>query len=309
MRRGQTGRSFAATALVLALLATTFATCAAQEPAYFNTHILAQRDWLETNLDNPGLVLIDFGRAQEEYEAGHIPGAVFVERRDLSRVVNGVPSMLAAPDSVATVLRRAGVNSTSTIVIYDAGAGLMASRLFWAAEYAGHCDVRVLNGGYSMWTEDGRAIDAGRETPPAGDFEAHVRSLRMGTKEWILERLDSVNLAVVDARGSGEYTGDDLMATRGGHIPGAVNVNWVENLLQDGSDEFLSPADLRALYENAGVTPDLEVVTYCQAGVRAAHSYFALRLLGYPCVRVYDASWIEWGNDPGTPITVGFEAE
>lgn len=300
------------TAVLLTLLSLALALplCAsAQEPAYFNPHILAQREWLAVNIDNPGLALLDFGRAKEEYEAGHIPGAVFVERRDLSRVVDGVPSMVASPDSIAAVLRRAGVSSTSTILVYDGGAGLMASRLFWAAEYAGHCDVRLLNGGYAMWVEDGYDVVAGSERRHPGDFQAAPRELRMATKEWIYERLGSVNMVAVDARGSGEYTGDDLMARRGGHIPGAVNVNWVQNLRQDGSDEFLPPDELRALYLDAGVTPDLEVVTYCQAGVRAAHSYFALRLLGYPCVRVYDASWIEWGNDADTPIATGLAGE
>jgi len=276
---------------------------------YFSPELLVEVEWLEEYGDNPGVRIIDFRESREDYDAGHIPGAVFVDRERLTAAVGGAPMMLAHAESVVEALREAGVSNASTVVVYDDSGGLWASRLFWILEYLGHEDVRLLDGGWAAWNEEVREISTVEPSQAEGDFSSCIRPDRLATRDWILEHLDDPCMALIDVRTPGEYIGADARAERGGHIPGAVNVDWVAALTDDGSQRVL-PADMLAdLYERSGVTPEKEAVTYCQGGVRAAHTYFILRLMGHPWVRMYDASWVEWGNDPEVPVVSGESPE
>ncbi|HET7342595.1 MAG TPA: rhodanese-like domain-containing protein, partial [Methylomirabilota bacterium] len=142
--------------------------------------------------------------------------------------------------------------------------------------------------------------DVPRVAAPVAAGQPALDSGRVATAAWLRDRLGHDDTAIVDARSAGEYTGRDVHARRGGHIPGAVNVEWSRHLRPDGTLKPLE--ELRAMYVAQGVTPDKTVVTYCQTQHRAAHSYFVLRLLGYPRVLGYDRSWSEWGNRSDLPI-------
>ena len=135
-----------------------------------------------------------------------------------------------------------------------------------------------------------------------GSFVPQVHPERLATKDWVLENLKNTQVKILDVRSPLEYRGENVRSDRGGHIPDAVNINWIKNLTDDDDKVFLPSNELRTLYEEAGIMADKEIVTHCQTGIRAAHSYFTLRLLGYTKVRLYDGSWAEWGNDPETPI-------
>jgi len=269
---------------------------------YFSPQLLVDVEWLEAHGARPGVRIIDFRETREEYEDGHIPGAAFVDRTRVTAAVGGVPMMLAHAETVVDVIREAGVDNISTVVAYDDVGGLWASRLFWVLEHLGHEDVRLLDGGWAAWNEEVREISTVEPYHGEGDFTACIRSDRLATRDWILAHLDDPCVLFLDVRTPGEYVGEDARADRGGHIPGAVSIDWVEALTDDGSRRVLKADELIDIYEESGVTPEREIVTYCQGGVRAAHTYFVLRLMGYPWVRVYDASWVEWGNDPDVPI-------
>lgn len=152
---------------------------------------------------------------------------------------------------------------------------------------------------------EGREVQIEPPVVPRENFIARVQPEFLATKEWVLEKLGNPSVQVIDTRSPKEYTGKDVRARRGGHIPGAININWVHNLTDGDSKTFLPEGKLAEMYESLEVSKDKVAVTHCQTGVRAAHTYFVLRLLGYPKVRVYDGSWAEWGNDQEAPIATG----
>ena len=264
--------------------------------------LLVETEWLEKTIDHPNLRIIDFGRRIENYQGGHIPGAVFLARKTVWDEVNDIPGMLPPIETIIEALENSGVSDQNTVVLYDDKGGLWASRLFWALEYLGHRDVHMLNGGWDKWVQEDRAVQQGASIDQRGKFAPHVQPGFLTTKEWIIDNLKNSNLKVIDARSSQEYTGKDVRSARGGHIPGAVNIDWISNLTRDDMKTFLPQVELAKLYETHDISKDKVVVTYCQTGVRGTHTYFVLRLLGYPKVQVYDGSWAEWGNDPEAPI-------
>jgi len=264
--------------------------------------LLVDGEWLEEHLGDPGLTVVDYGREIEDYENGHIPGAAWLPGSATMTQVGGTPQMLPHVESVVASLESVGVSDGETVVVYDEAGGLWASRLFWVLEYLGHDDVRILDGGWNQWAEEER--DASYESPaiePAF-FTARVHPERLATFDWIIDHLDSPEFLPVDTRTLKEFTGETAKAPRGGHIPEAAHLNWEWTVEDDGLGVFLPPEEIEVLLDAAGITRDHNIATYCQAGVRAAHTYFVLRLMGFPCVRVYDGSWIEWGSHPDVPV-------
>ena len=294
--------------VLLVLLAAAPSGATGQVCDYFNSELLVDVDWLEENIDHPTLRIIDFARSPEDYSLGHIPCAAFVDRGAIAATIDGTPQQLLPVAELDELLERAGVSDESTVVIYDDAGGLWASRLLWAMEYMGHRDVRLLNGGWYAWISGDRDVCLEPAAIARGELTPSIEQQVLATRDWVLAALDDPGVRVLDVRTPDEYSGVDVRAVRGGYIPGAVNIEWLWALDEAESQFFLPSDELLAVYETAGIERDVEVVTYCQAGVRAAHTYLALRLLGYPKVRVYDGSWVEWGSDPDTPIvteTVG----
>ena len=272
--------------------------------------LLVEVQELSVLISEPDLRIVDFGRNLSDYEAGHIPGAVYLRKSDVMRTAQGIPNMLAPVDDISTTLSKAGIGNEHTVVIYDSGNNLWASRLFWTLEYLGHPHVSLLNGGWARWQEAGHEESTTPARFPGARFTASPRPELLADSQWILDNLDNPEVKVVDARSPGEYTGRTNSARRNGHIPGAINLDWVENLNNSGEESlFLDPESLRNLYSESGVGPDDEIVTHCQTGIRGAHTYFALRLLGHKEVRLYDGSWAEWGNADDTPVVTGDSRE
>jgi thiosulfate/3-mercaptopyruvate sulfurtransferase len=198
------------------------------------------------------------------------------------------------------LIQAKGVNNDSTVVAYDEIAGMRSARLFWFLEFFGHDDVHVLNGGFNAWVAADLPTTQDATIPRAGNFKMKPQPERLATVEEVQSKLGNQAAVIVDTRSDAEYTGQLVRAKRGGAIPGAVHLEWTNNL--DPKGFFKSSEQLAEMYAERKITPDKEVIPHCQGAYRSAHTYLALRLIGYPNVKNYLGSWGEWGNRLDLPI-------
>jgi thiosulfate/3-mercaptopyruvate sulfurtransferase len=239
-------------------------------------------------------------RPAEQFAEGHLPHAVHVDLFGISLTDTDPAPLKSFLWIIEHLLATRGVAATSPVVVYESDSGIRAARAFWFLELFGHPSVRLLDGGVRAWTAAGLPLST-ESTPPAPTAWTGVRRNEvLATWRDVVERLNRSDVAILDTRSDGEYCGTTVRAARGGAIPGAVHIEWTRNLGPDGA--FKPASELKTMYEAAGVTPDREVVSYCQGGYRAAHSYLALRLLGYPRLRTYLGSWKEWGDREELPL-------
>lgn len=267
---------------------------------YANPELLTSPAVLARRLDGgEPLLLLDL-RPAEAFALGHLPHAIHLDLWGVSLINTDPAPLQAFMWMIEHVLNLRGVDSATPIVVYDEQSGIRAARAFWFLEYLGHDRVQMLDGGFTRWTREGFPVSRDAEAPRTSTWTGTPQDSRIATWRDVQARLRSGDAVIVDTRSDGEYVGTNVRAKRGGAIPGAVHLEWTRNLGPDGA---FKPADeLRRMYEQRGVTPDKEVVTYCQGGYRAAHTYVALRLLGYPRVRNYTGSWKEWGDRDDLPI-------
>lgn len=272
----------------------------ATSKGYANPGLLITPRELDQRLgDAEPPTLIDL-RPAEVFTQGHLPGAVHLDLFGVS-LINTSPAPLDAfLWMIGHLLVTRGVSADRTVVVYDEQSGIRAARAFWFLEFFGHPDPRLLDGGAREWMGQGLTMTTETVSPRKGTWDVGRVDDRLAVWSDVAMSLGGDDVVMLDTRSDGEYYGSNVRAKRGGAIPGAVHIEWTKNL--DDKGAFKAAADLRSLYNDKGVTPDREIVTYCQGGYRAAHSYLALRLLGYPRVRNYIGSWKEWGDRDDLPI-------
>ncbi len=273
--------------------------------------LLVQPDWLQAHLDEPDLRIIDAtwylpseGRdARAEYDAGHLPGAVYLDLSvDLADAGASVRNTVSPPETLARSFAAAGVGTDQRVIVYDRRGGYSAGRVWWTLQYAGHPRAGLLDGGFTRWQAEGRPITQEiRQLPPAR-FDARPQARWLAQKCDVLRILREGGARIIDARSRERFYGRaQEPARRRGHIPGSGNVPHSQNLSPE-TESFLELASLRRIYEEAGVRFDEPVVTTCGSGVTASLAAFALTLLGHRDVAVYDGSWAEWGNTDDVPV-------
>ena len=267
---------------------------------YVNSELLITPEELEQQrCGSVPPLMIDL-RTAEKFAQGHVPGAVHLDLFGVSLIDTRPSPLEAFLWMVGHLLTTRGVSQDQPTVVYDEQSGIRAARAFWFLELFGHSCPRVLDGGFGAWMRQGFEATTQTSMPDKGEWDIISVGDRVATCDDVASRVGRDGVVLLDTRSDAEYYGTNVRAKRGGAIPGAVHIEWTRNL--DDSGAFKAASELQRMYEENGVTPDKEVISYCQGGYRAAHSYLALRLLGYPRVRNYLGSWKEWGDREDLPV-------
>lgn len=266
-----------------------------------NLPALVSAAQLAEQLESDELLIVDVSSPQE-YAAAHIPGAVQIAYADFISAAPPVMGLIPDNQHLSQVLSAIGLSADKHVIAYDRQGGGQAGRLLYTLDAIGHHAVSLLDGGMQAWAQAGLAIIDGPSQPQASNYTTELIGDNVADKAYIQSRLNAPDLAVLDCRSPAEFDGSDMRAMRGGHIPGAVNFNWT-----DAFDPSNSPSvgDLEALgerFKDMGVTPDKEIILYCQTHTRSSHTYMLLKQMGYQNLKGYPGAWSDWGNDPDTAI-------
>jgi thiosulfate/3-mercaptopyruvate sulfurtransferase len=275
---------------------------------------LVSTDWLEQELGSAELRLIDAtfflpgsGRdARAEYEAGHIPGAVFLDIDEVSDGASPFPHMLPSEPKFASRMQSLGARDGNRFVIYDNSPLHSSARIWWMLKAFGAHYVALLDGGFDKWKAEGRPVEQGRRPHRHGHFTAYLDDQAVADKHFVRGLVGAGTHEIVDARPAARFAGDTPEPRPGlasGHIPGSRNLPQSELFRADNS--WKQGEELRAAFDAAGIDLDKPMVTTCGSGVTAAVVLFGAHLLGKDDVRLYDGSWSEWGADPGLPRAKG----
>jgi thiosulfate/3-mercaptopyruvate sulfurtransferase len=273
--------------------------------------VLVSAEWVEQSIDKPGTVIVEVDEDTSAYDKNHIRGATKLDwKKDLQ---DPVRRDFVNKEQFEALLSSRGIANDDVVVLYGGNNNWFAAYAYWYFKLYGHEDVRLLDGGRKRWELDSRELTDEAVERPATRYTATGPDLSIRAfRDEVLDAIGVKNL--VDVRSPDEYAGRLLapahlpqeQAQRGGHIPTAANIPWSKAANDDGT--FKSDADLKALYQDAGVDLSKDTIAYCRIGERSAHTWFVLHeLLGQPNVKNYDGSWTEYGSLVGVPVALGDE--
>lgn len=279
---------------------------------YAHPETLVETDWVASHLKDSSIRLLEVDVDTTAYDNGHIASAIGWNWQ--TQLQDQVRRTLATKAQFETLCGESGITPDTTVIIYGDNNNWFAAWALWQFSYYGHKHVKLMNGGRKKWLLENRPLSKDRTTVVptrylAKDPDNTIRAFR----DQVMNTLKTPGKSnLVDVRSADEYTGRVIAppgmsetAQRGGHIPGAESIPWVQAVQEDGS--FKSFEDLKALYQGKGILPNKETIAYCRIGERSSHTWFVLKyLLGYKDVRNYDGSWTEWGNLVDAPIEKSF---
>ena len=249
---------------------------------------------LEKIIDDPNLILIDT-RSFQEYSRGHITNAVNLDLFSFHWIDTSQDGISSFNEQFTKIFSRIGISEGKNVVFYDDVSGMLAARGVWLLEYFSHNNVSMLDGGFIKWKNEERTWDTIPTANMYANFSAKPNPKVLAGFEYVLDNLDKIT--ILDARSKEEFDGKLVRAARGGHIPTSTNIDYTENIANDGT--LKSNEELSKLYQ---MPKDTEIVTYCQGAYRAANTFLALKKIGFTNVKVYLGSWGEWGNKLELPI-------
>jgi thiosulfate/3-mercaptopyruvate sulfurtransferase len=282
---------------------------------YAHPESLVSTEWLAEHIRDPNIRVLDSSfkqpgvtpTARADYDAGHIPGAVYFDIDDVAQPETSLPHMIPSAERFAEKMAQRGIGNDDKVIVYDANGLSSAGRAWWMLRLFGHDNVALLDGGLPKWKREGRPLETATPSIPKRRFTARFDAGMVRDKAAVIANIANKNELVVDARSAGRFDGsaeETWPGRRRGHIPGSRNLPF--DLVTDPQTKQLKDADaLKALFAEAGVPLDAKIVTSCGSGVTACAVAFALHLIGHPGAAVYDGSWSEWGLPDGPPIATG----
>jgi thiosulfate/3-mercaptopyruvate sulfurtransferase len=258
---------------------------------------------LDSSFKQPGVT----PTSRADYDAGHIPGAVYFDIDDVAEPGTSLPHMIPSAERFAAKMAERGVGNGDRVIVYDSNGLSSAGRAWWLLRLFGHDNVALLDGGLPKWKAEGRPLETAAAAVPQRSFTARFRPELVRDKAALLANIDAKREQVVDARAAGRFEGtaeETWPGRRRGHIPGSRNLPF--DLVTDPQTKQIRDAEtLRRLFDEAGIDLDKPLVSSCGSGVTACAVAFAAHLLGHPGASIYDGSWSEWGLPDGPPIATG----
>ena len=249
---------------------------------------------LDKIIDEPNLILID-ARSFQEYSQGHITNAINLDLFSFHWIDTSQNGISSFNEQFRKIFSRVGVSEEKRVIFYDNTSGMLAARGVWLLEYFSHPSVSMLDGGITKWKNEERTLDKISVNYKPTNFSGKPNPKVLAGFEYVLENLNKIT--ILDVRSKEEFDGELVRAARGGHIPTSTNIDYTENIANDGT--LKNNEDLSKLYQ---MPKDTEVITYCQGAYRAANTFVTLKKIGFTNVKVYLGSWGEWGNKLELPI-------
>ncbi|MEX0943048.1 MAG: rhodanese-like domain-containing protein [Pseudomonadales bacterium] len=260
--------------------------------------ILEPRELNEILAKGEDILLVDLSK-EETWIRGHIAGAVHIAPATLVSGIKPAVGKLPDIDVLNTLMGSIGYTRDRYIVAYDDEGGGWAGRFLWTLSVLGHTAMSYLNGGLAAWLSEGHSVTAEIEQPVPAAANLEIDSSKLVSKDEIIQHLGDPDLVIWDARSHDEYTGQRVFAARGGHIPGAINLDWLD--VMDRDNHLKIRSDIAEILTSLGISRDKKVITHCQTHHRSGLTWLVGTALEYD-IRAYDGSWSEWGNDPSTPV-------
>ena len=282
---------------------------------YAHPEALVSTEWLAAHLADPYVRVLDSSfkqpgvmpTARADYDAGHIPGAVFFDIDDVAEPGTSLPHMIPNAERFAAKMAERGIGNGDRVIVYDANGLSSAGRAWWLMRLFGHDNVALLDGGLPKWRAEGRPLETKAPMIPVRQFSARFDPSLVRDKAAVLANVSSSHEQVVDARSAGRFDGsaeETWPGRRRGHIPGSRNLSF-DQMTDPKTKQLKNAEELQRLFTDAGVALDRPIVTSCGSGVTACALAFGLYLIGHERAAIYDGSWSEWGLPDGPPIETG----
>jgi len=260
-------------------------------------------------IDHPSIRIIDMRTSLPDYLNGHIPNAVYLHFENLRVPRDGIPAQLPERISLEKLIGNyLSVSNDMWVILYSEKSNPNATFLLWVLDFLGHKKVGVLNGGLEKWVSERLPTTQMYPSLQPNKFFGRIKRESLAEKKWVQDRLSAKNGVIVDARPPKQYSGEEGEEIRKGHIPGARNVFWETTLEGDEVKVWKKKEDLEKLLAESGVVKQKEVIVHCRTGRESSHLYFTLKyVLGFPNVRLYRGSWVEWAADRNLPVKMGMD--